>query len=916
VNLQFANPTALLLLWIVPLAAAAWMWSARRRETRLARLVSARMQRKLRPPSAAARAAWQTALTAMGLVLALAAAARPRWGAREETVYARGRSLIIAVDVSRSMLAADVHPSRLERAKADVLDLVRELRGDRAGLIAFRHKAALLCPLTTDYAFLAQAVDAMDIDSAPRGATDIADAILKALDAFREEEGSHRAVVLISDGEDLTGRALSAAEEAGRRGVPIFTVGLGNREGTHIPDEQGRFVTYQGANVVTRLQHETLHAIATATGGAYVPVETAGMTTVTLGTLYSEHLRRISAQESRERRELTHVERYQLFLLPAVLALLGAAFLSRGRLMRSAAPPAAPSALKDLNPPPTALRDISGGQGARPAIPERAPAPTEGRGHPSREGTVRSTSSLLPPPRRGAAAPAAAGWVLASALTLAFHVRAETNAPPPSVPAGREGGRAAQALFDAGDYPAAAAAYEQAARDAGAELRRDLRYNAAVALYEAGRFDEAAARLRDLAASDDAAGTCSALGTALYRSAEHSATNAAARAALLREAGEAFRRAARAARDPAGPRRDLDVVLDRYPRADEEARIERLMEQHGRKPAHEIAGDMLAGQRDVLAALRAAATNDSPSRVGQMERAAERQAAAADLWIPLKSKLLAENRDPDKQAVLADVIESTRDQMLAAADVLRDLDDARAAAAADASGRRVYEFWKSVAPYAPLLDEDLWRQTNTLAAVDAEPVNGQALREAQSDQAEARELTRLFGERFAAAVPEGGEPDGDGTNAAPRITAETRQKILNLAEQAAAAQETAAAALERSAIADARPEQRRAAVILQEIRDLLPKDRGQAQQEQPQQDQSDKSDKSDQPDLQPQEQPAEQPREQPAEKPGQPEPKPGELSRKELERLLEKALRREKEHEDELRQRIRRIPMSPSERDW
>jgi len=129
----------------------------------------------------------------------------------------RGRDLIIALDVSRSMLAQDVHPNRLQRAKADIQDLLRELRGDRAALIAFRGKAVQLCPLTTDYAYLEQALAEVSPESAPRGETDIGDAVTKALEAFESDAGAYQAIILISDGEDLAGRIKAAAESARKR---------------------------------------------------------------------------------------------------------------------------------------------------------------------------------------------------------------------------------------------------------------------------------------------------------------------------------------------------------------------------------------------------------------------------------------------------------------------------------------------------------------------------------------------------------------------------------------------------------------------------------------------------------------------------------------------------------------------------
>ncbi|MDI6774600.1 MAG: VWA domain-containing protein [Verrucomicrobiota bacterium] len=362
-NVLFVNAWALFFLWLVPAVGLWWYLVHRRRTKDLDRFVSPAMQKKLSPARSSAKTAWQSALALAGLFLLLVAAARPQWGAQEITVYQRGRDLMILLDVSRSMLADDVHPNRLQRAKTDILDLIKELKGDRAGLMAFRFKAILLCPLTTDYAFIRHALDAADIGAAPRGETDIGDAIAKALDAFDEREGAHKAIILISDGEDLSGRALEAAKKAGEKGVPIFTVGLGSAQGAKIPkNEAGAsgFVAHQGQDVVTKMDNAALLAIAEASKGAHISIGTASTSTMTLGALYRSFRQKIAEQENEETMQRRRIERYQLFLLPAVILLLAGAFLSRGRLAFSSRPAApalatesatTPPPLKDINPP-------------------------------------------------------------------------------------------------------------------------------------------------------------------------------------------------------------------------------------------------------------------------------------------------------------------------------------------------------------------------------------------------------------------------------------------------------------------------------------------------------------------------------------------------------------------------------------
>ncbi|MBQ6457598.1 MAG: VWA domain-containing protein, partial [Kiritimatiellae bacterium] len=233
--MRFAYPAMLVLVFAVPLAAFFWVFLRARREKALARIT-------LKVPSAGA-GGLQMALVTSGLALALLAASRPQWG-RDNTVTAlRSRNVVVAIDVSRSMLAEDVRPNRLERVKADVADLIDSLGGDRCALVAFRRTGVALCPLTNDRSFLRSALESLTPDSAPRGETDLASAIRESLNILDPAADDHNAVILISDGGDLRGGALDAALAAKKRGVPVFTVGIGDpNRGAPIPAENGEGV--------------------------------------------------------------------------------------------------------------------------------------------------------------------------------------------------------------------------------------------------------------------------------------------------------------------------------------------------------------------------------------------------------------------------------------------------------------------------------------------------------------------------------------------------------------------------------------------------------------------------------------------------------------------------------------------------
>jgi len=314
----------LALVALVPLAGLWWALLRARREKALTRIT-------LNVPKAGV-SSLQAVFVVSGLALALFSASRPQWGKSLEKSVARSRNVVVAIDVSRSMLAQDVRPNRLERVKADVADLIDSLEGDRCALVAFRRTGVALCPLTTDRSYLRSALESLMPDSAPRGETDLGSAIRASLDALDPAADDHNAIIMISDGGDLRGGALDAAALAKKRGVPVFTVGIGDpRNGGTIPSEDGSGVQkYEGKPVVVKLESGPLEAVAKASGGRYVPLATAGTAETTLGAIYRRFLRQVAAKEQNEE-ESRLGERYQLFLVPGLLLLAAGASLSRGR---------------------------------------------------------------------------------------------------------------------------------------------------------------------------------------------------------------------------------------------------------------------------------------------------------------------------------------------------------------------------------------------------------------------------------------------------------------------------------------------------------------------------------------------------------------------------------------------------------
>ena len=325
--MRFANPIFLVLSLLVPVAGLWWTFLRARREKALGALT-------LKVPKSSV-SGLQTACIVVGLFLSLFAASRPQWGKSMEKTVTRARNVVIAIDVSRSMLAEDVRPNRLERAKADVADLIDSLEGDRCALVAFRRTGVAVCPLTTDHGYLRSALERMSPESAPRGETDLGGAIRTALATLDPAADDHNAIILISDGGDLRGEALKNAEAAKKRGIPIFTVGIGDpKRGATIPSEDGRgVVKFDGKPVMVKLEESALDAIAKASGGSYVPLATAGTAETTLGAIYRRRLRQIALMEQNEE-ESRLGERYQLFLIPGLVLLIIGACLSKGRFAK------------------------------------------------------------------------------------------------------------------------------------------------------------------------------------------------------------------------------------------------------------------------------------------------------------------------------------------------------------------------------------------------------------------------------------------------------------------------------------------------------------------------------------------------------------------------------------------------------
>src|SRR6266446_7925030 len=325
--MNFANPRILWLLLVLPPALIAFFWWAgRKRQTLLTQFIQAR----LLPALTVGISARRQRLRATGLVLAVAclmvALARPQWGFDWEATKQRGLDIVVAIDTSKSMLAQDIAPNRLARAKLAALDLMQQAKSDRLGLVAFAGSAFLQCPLTIDDAAFRRSVEALDVNIIPQGGTALADTIESALTAFKEGE-NFKVLVLFTDGEDQDSGAVAAAKKAAEAGLRIFTIGIGSPDGDllRIKDAKGR-TDYirddQGNPHKSNLNEPLLREMATEAKGFYLRLGGAK----TIDTLYEQGLAPLPKSEAKEKLIKRYHERFHWPLSLAMVLLLAEMF--------------------------------------------------------------------------------------------------------------------------------------------------------------------------------------------------------------------------------------------------------------------------------------------------------------------------------------------------------------------------------------------------------------------------------------------------------------------------------------------------------------------------------------------------------------------------------------------------------------
>lgn len=317
---RFAHIEFLWLLLAIPVLVALHIWITRRKRQQLQLFGDPELMAELMPNASRIRPHVKFALMLTALSLLIIGIARPQYGTKEQTVKRQGIEVMIALDISNSMLAEDVAPNRLERAKQMLSKLVDQMVDDKLGLVVFAGDAFTQIPITCDYVSAKMYLQSITPDIIPAQGTAIGKAITTCVNAFgTEDSDKSRAIILITDGENHEDDAQAAAKMAKEKGIHVFVVGIGKPEGSPIPDGRGGFKKdRQGTVVVSRLSEDMCQEVAAAGGGMYVRADNSNTATRAL----EKEIDKLGKQEIETKVYSDYNEQYQSFIFIALLLLV------------------------------------------------------------------------------------------------------------------------------------------------------------------------------------------------------------------------------------------------------------------------------------------------------------------------------------------------------------------------------------------------------------------------------------------------------------------------------------------------------------------------------------------------------------------------------------------------------------------
>ncbi len=319
---RFANPEFLYLLLLIPVIAALFIINNIRRKKALRKFGDSALVKRLVPWVSGSRPVVKVILQLLALAALIIALARPQYGSRLQEIKKQGVEVVIALDVSNSMLSEDIRPDRLTRAKQAIERLVDRLEDDKIGLIVFAGDAYTQIPVTTDYVSAKMFLSTIGPEMVPRQGTAIGAAINLGIGSFTPGEGRSRALIIITDGENHEDDPVSAAGSAAGSGIVIHTIGIGSSEGVPVPVMNNGKRDYlkdnEGNTVISRLDEKVLQNIAAATGGSYVR---ASNTSIGLEEIFAG-IKRMDKDELESTMYTEYNDQFRIFIVLSLVLLI------------------------------------------------------------------------------------------------------------------------------------------------------------------------------------------------------------------------------------------------------------------------------------------------------------------------------------------------------------------------------------------------------------------------------------------------------------------------------------------------------------------------------------------------------------------------------------------------------------------
>jgi len=334
---NLGNDKALWLLFVVPaVLLPVYIWCFWQKSRALKILASIDMLKKINRSVSIKKQIAKSLILIVAFICIVTALTEPKWNPRPQKIKRRGRDIVILLDTSRSMLAEDIKPNRLERAKIAITDLMETLAGDRLAIVTFAGNSAVKCPLTQDYAFVRMALADISTESTTRGGTLIGDAIRKATEeVFDNQSREFKDIILITDGDDHDSFPVDAAQKASQAGIRIIAIGLGDDDaGSRIPvtgpNGEKTFLKYEGQEVWSKVNSDMLRQVVYATnGGKYMSVKPG--TTLDLGQIYEKLIATAQKRELESVTMMQYDEKFQIFIALGIILIISESFISERR---------------------------------------------------------------------------------------------------------------------------------------------------------------------------------------------------------------------------------------------------------------------------------------------------------------------------------------------------------------------------------------------------------------------------------------------------------------------------------------------------------------------------------------------------------------------------------------------------------